>query len=672
MDVDTEKTEWENPVAGPPKLLRVLPSLPPLPSTVKEPSTLYQIVVKNGTHPPIMDEVSWTLASPFKEQKYSRTPSDSIANNYTPTAKQLKLPKLIKSKPKFDKVVTPAKKPKTAFAPGKRVTPEKQPTQIPPSLEERALDPHEQLKIMHDIEIEEKSRYGEPSAQDLQRYYYYIENGIKSAMLAPAPTEWFEKIDQLIPKSLTTGIKLSNLKIELLAEVTHNYMFSLRKAIVDYILKDPREKKRLHIAWVPVPFPHRVIRAPIPWHSSYLVLKHFNLVSLFAINPVMLELQSIWCKQFENLRFINLVELMEMELPLLPEDFQSVIKNQCLKCRTELQTVWLPTCAQVFLNQKDLWYHLVPQNNVDSLEMVQKFFSSVESLMSLQLRSTIINSLKDFLSFFEIHYQGNDFGEHYDEIQYVLDPIMIIKLKVEEPKIVFDPPFRDILNLIIKGFSEIVASGTGLSRVECEVFPDMRNRNLLLRAPHIDETQVTEIVDQAVEMFKRNVVGPQKYLNYYMKYADLLNRKAQQDVTAFLKEQHSIHEFREKIDAFQDLKNEIAVLYVTVPLSMFSLDCTLLNEALCNKAEGLKQRLITHCVDENRELNRSICRRYEKISDKVSDIPSTTKDLVETIAFLQQSMDVTIYKLATEINEAAKRLSFLLEYANFQKLILKI
>ncbi|XP_029639148.1 dynein heavy chain 3, axonemal-like isoform X2 [Octopus sinensis] len=661
-----------NPLTGSPRLLRVLPSLPPLPSTVKEPSTLYQIVVKNGTHPPIMDEVSWTLASPFKEQKYSRTPSDSIANNYTPTAKQLKLPKLIKSKPKFDKVVPPAKKPKTAFAPSKGVTPEKQPSQILPLLEERALTPHEQLDIMHDIEAEEKSHYGEPSAQDLQRYYYYIENGIKSGMLAPAPEEWFEKIDQMIPKSLTTGIKLSKLKIELLAEVTHDYMFSLRKAIVDYILKDPREKKRLHIAWVPVPFPHRVIRAPIPWHNSYLVLKHFNLVSLFAINPVMLELQSIWCKQFENLRFVNLAELMEMKLPLLPEDFQSVIKNQCLKCRTELQTVWLPTCAQVFLNQKDLWYHLVPQNNVDSLEMVQKFFSSVESLMSLQLRSIIINSLKDFLSFFEIHYQGNDFGEYYNEIQYVLAPIMIIKLKVEEPKIVFDPPFRDILSLIIKCFSEIVASGTGLSRVECEVFPDMRNRNLLLRAPRIDETQVTEIVDQAVEMFKRNVVGPQKYLNYYMKYADLLNRKAQQDVTAFLKEQNGIHEFREKIDAFHTLKNEIAVLYVTVPLSMFSLDCTLLNEALCNKAEGLKQRLITHCVDENRELNRSICRRYEKISDKVSDIPSTTKDLVETIAFLQQSMDVTIYKLATEINEAAKRLSFLLEYANFQKEDIKL
>lgn len=41
-----------------------------------------------------MQEASWTLAAPFKEQSYHRSPSDSIANNYTPTARDLKLKNL--------------------------------------------------------------------------------------------------------------------------------------------------------------------------------------------------------------------------------------------------------------------------------------------------------------------------------------------------------------------------------------------------------------------------------------------------------------------------------------------------------------------------------------------------------------------------------------------------
>ena len=53
-------------------------------------------------NPPIMKDTSWTLASPFKEERYYRSPSDSIANNYTPTAADLKirhLPKLKGNKP---------------------------------------------------------------------------------------------------------------------------------------------------------------------------------------------------------------------------------------------------------------------------------------------------------------------------------------------------------------------------------------------------------------------------------------------------------------------------------------------------------------------------------------------------------------------------------------------
>ena len=53
-------------------------------------------MLRNSEHPPIMKGTSWTLAAPFKEQKYHRTPSESIANNYTPSASDLKLKDLPK------------------------------------------------------------------------------------------------------------------------------------------------------------------------------------------------------------------------------------------------------------------------------------------------------------------------------------------------------------------------------------------------------------------------------------------------------------------------------------------------------------------------------------------------------------------------------------------------
>ena len=46
---------------------------------------------KKTDRPPIINTASYTLASPYKEQRHHRTPSESIANNYTPTVQHLKI-----------------------------------------------------------------------------------------------------------------------------------------------------------------------------------------------------------------------------------------------------------------------------------------------------------------------------------------------------------------------------------------------------------------------------------------------------------------------------------------------------------------------------------------------------------------------------------------------------
>ena len=81
--------------------------------------------------------------------------------------------------------------------------------------------------------------------------------------------------------------------------------------------------------------------------------------------------------------------------------------------------------------------------------------------------------------------------------------------------------------------------------MECELFHDMRGQRLLLRSVKLEESLVTDYMDAAMEIFKANTAGPQKYLNTYKKYADLLNNKAEQEVTAFLKDSHSIEGFKQ-------------------------------------------------------------------------------------------------------------------------------
>jgi hypothetical protein len=65
--------------------------LQPWPASYDEPSDLFRSVNVHSQHPPIIQDKSWNIAVPYKEQRFFHTPSESIANNYTPFANNLKL-----------------------------------------------------------------------------------------------------------------------------------------------------------------------------------------------------------------------------------------------------------------------------------------------------------------------------------------------------------------------------------------------------------------------------------------------------------------------------------------------------------------------------------------------------------------------------------------------------
>lgn len=60
---------------------------------------------------------------------------------------------------------------------------------------------------------------------------------------------------------------------------------------------------------------------------------------------------------------------------------------------------------------------------------------------------------------------GSDFPEPYQEMQFFLPQILIVKLSVEEPKIVFEPPLKGCWDFISLCFREILQSAEELPKV---------------------------------------------------------------------------------------------------------------------------------------------------------------------------------------------------------------
>lgn len=80
-------------------------------------------------------------------------------------------------------------------------------------------------------------------------------------------------------------------------EIIQDYSASLRQALLDYILLDPTEWKRLNIQTYPIKFPTIMIRAPVTWHASKIKAQQLISRSLFIGNFILLRLRDLWLEQ---------------------------------------------------------------------------------------------------------------------------------------------------------------------------------------------------------------------------------------------------------------------------------------------------------------------------------------------------------------------------------------
>uniref|UniRef100_A0A3B3VZP3 Uncharacterized protein n=1 Tax=Poecilia latipinna TaxID=48699 RepID=A0A3B3VZP3_9TELE len=513
------------------------PFPPPLPEKcAANPSDLYQVVQRHSNYPPIIQTNTCRVSVPFKEQRHHRAPSESIGNNYSPKAQDLKIENLTRHRPS-------RKSSATATGPKRR-------------------------------------------------YTYYVKRGIPFYMLAPYPKQSMVNIKNMLPPEPEEGVKkpIRTLRNNLTEEVEEGYYFNLRKSIVDYILMDPSEGQRLTINNIPKPFPRRVIRPPVPWAVSYREAKLWQMQHLFNVCPFMGLLQQIWIERYSSLRFVKTTDLCSTTFPLSPSEFVIFIQEQCEATRQELDEGWLPYCVSLFVVHEHMWVDLLPENEPI---LVAEFFHCVAALMSLQLRSLVIDSLQDLLQFFLRHKEGNDFSGDFDVLIFVHAQILLVKLQVKNSEIEFSPSFQECWEVIREAFMQIIRS------LECKLFSDIDRQYLRTVKP--DESLVTDILSQVEEAFQKNTVGPKRYLDLYEKYRNLLDNTSDEEISEFLSGTHSLQD--SKIDSIMCMWMEIASLRIAVPLSMFCLNARDLNDYLCDCANKLIARIVTFEMDENRRLN---------------------------------------------------------------------
>jgi dynein heavy chain len=112
----------------------------------------------------------------------------------------------------------------------------------------------EQIEIMEALDRELNKVIRDPSEIDLERYYYYVEKGTDEAMIASLPSNQFEQFSRFIAPSLRDSEQAQHISNDIVEEIKKTYVGSMKKSIVDYVLMNLEERKRLKIEWLPKHF----------------------------------------------------------------------------------------------------------------------------------------------------------------------------------------------------------------------------------------------------------------------------------------------------------------------------------------------------------------------------------------------------------------------------------
>ncbi|XP_004674896.1 PREDICTED: dynein heavy chain 7, axonemal [Condylura cristata] len=487
--------------------------------------------------------------------------------------------------------------------------------------------------------------------KDILRYYYYINHGIDTDHVAPMEDSWLEHVLDLVPQHLKV---LTNSIVVLSDEMREDYLLSVKKSIVDFVLKDPREKE--DDKKVDELLPHRAEMEvlPKPWRKSFLSARNYIRDHLNAMNPTMLAVLDLWNNTFKKLRLIDVEEFHNRQDALELSIFQSILMRHMESAKETLTKTWFPEVQNIYYqgNKKKQ----LPTG--DSSAKLESFFNCAATLMTLQLQNLALVSMQDFTDLI---------AQPADSVRAYEHPGFILRLILDNDSIKFEPEFEDYVEIFLNVYDVMIKAVSFVPRVETRLYSKWESKS---KPINLKPIILSEIVDAHKKKVKdvtmRESLAPTEHLRFYDKYDFLITRKAEQDVDAFLAENQNYENIIKEICKYQKLIEDIQYTSrKAVRLGMFEVRCEELIRALVKRADVICGKLIAKMFRDHQEVNTRLCEEFEKIAEKALSTPPNTAELMEMKAYIQKVETVDMIELEQRLVDSKNCLAFLIECAKF-------
>ncbi|CAK4569788.1 unnamed protein product [Aphanomyces euteiches] len=495
------------------------------------------------------------------------------------------------------------------------------------------------------------------------RYLHYLDKIINDNDIVPMNPSWTQRIQSLIARAVQRVGEKEALVAAMFHETHACYTYSIKKAILDYLLLRRETQLRLHIlGGTPPAFQaqekwkwghmHAATIAVTPtWKERKARAEAHVRQFLMLIDTHVMALHYMWA-DYDSLLLVDLPSPSELAKQLTPLDVKTFEKRQiahAAKVKALLLDRWFQKAKRILTGAKN-------DEVLDSALLHPKhYFECVATLMSLQLRRLIVRSIDAYVAYFEAFATP----ESTSSMQGLL-----LSLVLDQSKIKFDTSLEDVQLALLNVLYNIPSCLTHVDRVETKFEPSIiLGGSPFLWSMGLHEAEVVHAAETIRKILQTNVAHATALRTTYSQYSMVASGDGALDV--FVSQTHDIPAYAAEIVKFVDLASRIAMepdIAPTKPgFGLFQIACKQLNTGLLQKASQFIQSLVHAFSEATLRLNRDIRQQFKLIAGRLARKPVDLYELVDAEAYLAKLRSHDLVVLDGNVQHVKQRVLFLFE-----------
>ncbi|ALC38670.1 Dhc36C [Drosophila busckii] len=453
------------------------------------------------------------------------------------------------------------------------------------------------------------------------RYYYYIKHGIDTIHVSTINKKTLKRITNLVPELLK---KWEVALVENIAEVRADYVFAMKKAVVDFVLRHSA-LDRLTKEGVPAKFDtaeRREIKHMMNhWRYRYDENRNRLKKTLFCIHRSVASILEVWSMKYTNKMLVNIDELSKVEQPFTLFSFVYLCGSHIDLGKQMLEDVWYGEIHTTLLRASKRGQ--LP--DIRRMTLVKRFFNCVAALMTQQLEDICIRSLKGFANYV------CDFGHSNPglEISIVL---------ADEDTITFTPGFSKIQSELLRVIDSIVVAIHNMPRIEGKLYTDLKISKKYYLTPAIPDSVIAEAKNKICAMLEEQRIGPELRLQDFDQFIDLINGSDAERVSRFMESDATFEQYCDMVYEYKEKEDRIAKeVWGVIRMGLYEFHREKFIEHMEQLARRLQLDLLARMVTDQQARISRLGKEYDAIAKKALTVPKDTAELMSLKAYVVQA-----------------------------------